>query len=42
MYISYYLSIAAGPAIVLVASAVFIIVFLAAPRKGLIWRSRSA
>jgi manganese/iron transport system permease protein len=42
LYISYYLSIAAGPAIVLVASAVFIIVFLAAPRKGLIWRSRSA
>jgi manganese/iron transport system permease protein len=42
LYVSYYWSIAAGPAIVLVATAIFIIVFISAPGKGLIWRYRSA
>jgi manganese/iron transport system permease protein len=42
LYVSYYWSIAAGPAIVLVATAVFAVVFLSAPRKGLIWRLKSA
>ncbi|HET6445800.1 MAG TPA: metal ABC transporter permease [candidate division Zixibacteria bacterium] len=42
LYVSYYWSIAAGPAIVLVATAVFVVVFLSAPRKGLIWRLKSA
>jgi len=42
LYISYFWSIAAGPAIVLVATAIFIIVFLTAPGKGLIWRTRTA
>jgi len=41
LYISYFWSIAAGPAIVLVATAIFIIVFLTAPGKGLIWRTRT-
>jgi ABC-type Mn2+/Zn2+ transport system permease subunit len=42
LYISYFWGIAAGPAIVLVATAIFIIVFLTAPGKGLIWRTRTA
>jgi ABC-type Mn2+/Zn2+ transport system permease subunit len=42
LYISYYWAIAAGPAIVLVATAIFVIVFLSAPGKGLIWRYRTA
>jgi manganese/iron transport system permease protein len=42
LYISYFWSIATGPAIVLVATAIFIIVFLTAPGKGLIWRTRTA
>jgi manganese/iron transport system permease protein len=42
LYVSYYWAIAAGPAIVLVATAVFFVVFLTAPNKGLIWRAKSA
>ncbi len=42
LYVSYYWAIAAGPAIVLVATAIFIIVFLTAPNKGLIWRAKTA
>lgn len=42
LYVSYYWSIAAGPAIVLVATAVFIVVLISAPGKGLIWRYKSA
>ncbi len=38
LYLSYYLDIAAGPAMVLVATSVFAIVFLFAPRRGMIWR----
>jgi manganese/iron transport system permease protein len=41
LYISYYWSIAAGPAIVLVATANFIIAFLMAPGRGLLWRTRA-
>lgn len=36
LYASYYLNIASGPAVVLVATAVFIIVFLFAPERGVI------
>jgi ABC-type Mn2+/Zn2+ transport system permease subunit len=42
LYVSYFWSIAAGPAIVLVATAIFIVVFISAPGKGLIWRYKSA
>lgn len=42
LYISFYWSIAAGPAIVLVATAIFIVIFLLAPGKGLLWRTRFA
>ena len=38
LYVSYFWSIAAGPAIVLVATLVFAIVYLLAPKKGLVWR----
>jgi ABC-type Mn2+/Zn2+ transport system permease subunit len=37
VYASYYLDIASGPAVVLVATAIFVLVFLLAPGKGLIW-----
>lgn len=38
LYLSYYLDIAAGPAMVLVATAFFVLAFLFAPRRGLVWR----
>lgn len=37
---SYYLDVASGPAIVLVATFVFMIVFILAPDRGLLWRKR--
>jgi manganese/iron transport system permease protein len=40
LYLSYYVSIASGAAIVLVATGVFFIVFLFAPGKGWVWRRR--
>jgi manganese/iron transport system permease protein len=39
LYASFYTNIASGAAIVLVASAVFLAVFLFAPRRGLAWRA---
>ncbi|GAB4274380.1 MAG: metal ABC transporter permease [Candidatus Promineifilaceae bacterium] len=38
VYVSYYLSIASGPAVVLVATAVFVLAFLFAPRRGVVMR----
>jgi len=40
LYASYYLDIASGPAIVLAATAVFILAFLFAPGRGRVWRNR--
>lgn len=40
LYISFYANIAAGPAMVLVATGVFLIVFLLAPQRGVLWRKR--
>lgn len=37
VYASYYLDIASGPAVVLVATVIFVLVFLLAPGKGLFW-----
>lgn len=37
LYTSYYLNIASGPAVVLVATVIFILVFLFAPGRGYIW-----
>jgi manganese/iron transport system permease protein len=38
LYASYYLDVAAGGAIVLVATAIFVMAFLFAPTRGLAWR----
>jgi ABC-type Mn2+/Zn2+ transport system permease subunit len=38
LYASYYLDVAAGGAMVLVATAIFLVVFLLAPGRGLLWR----
>jgi manganese/iron transport system permease protein len=38
LYASYYLDVASGGAMVLVATFVFLIAFLFAPRKGALWR----
>ncbi len=38
VYASYYLDVASGPAVVLVATAVFILAFLLAPHRGIIWQ----
>jgi manganese/iron transport system permease protein len=38
LYASYYLNIASGPSVVLAATAVFILTFLLAPQRGLLWR----
>jgi manganese/iron transport system permease protein len=40
LYASYYLNISTGGAIVLVATAFFILAFLFAPRDGVVWRVR--
>jgi ABC-type Mn2+/Zn2+ transport system permease subunit len=37
LYLSYYANIASGPAIVLVCTALFLLVFLFSPRKGTVW-----
>jgi manganese/iron transport system permease protein len=39
LYLSYYISIASGAAIVLVATAFFLLAFLFAPTKGWLWRT---
>ena len=38
LYISFYINIASGAVVVLTASVIFLIVFLFAPRNGLVWR----
>jgi ABC-type Mn2+/Zn2+ transport system permease subunit len=38
LYASYYLNVVSGAAIVLTATAFFLLAFLLAPRKGLIWK----
>jgi ABC-type Mn2+/Zn2+ transport system permease subunit len=37
LYLSYYLNVASGAAIILAATAVFVLVFLFAPQRGLAW-----
>ncbi|MCX5977255.1 MAG: metal ABC transporter permease [Coprothermobacterota bacterium] len=39
LYLSYYANIASGAAIVLVATALFLLAFLFAPRRGWLWRA---
>jgi manganese transport system permease protein len=38
LYASYYLNVVSGAAIVLTATAFFLLAFLFAPRKGLAWK----
>jgi ABC-type Mn2+/Zn2+ transport system permease subunit len=38
LYLSYYINIASGPAMVLVATFIFGLAFLLAPQRGMIWR----
>lgn len=38
LYLSYYVNIASGAAVVLIATAIFVIVFLVAPGRGVLWR----
>jgi manganese/iron transport system permease protein len=38
LYLSYYANVASGAAIVLTATAIFLIVFLIAPQRGVIWQ----
>lgn len=40
LYLSFYISIASGAAIVLVSTVLFLITFLLAPRRGWLWRRR--
>lgn len=40
LYVSYYLDIASGPAIVLVATLIFGLVFIFAPGRGIAWQKR--
>ncbi len=37
VYASYYLNVASGPAVVLVATTIFVLVFLFAPGRGYVW-----
>lgn len=38
LYVSYYLDVSSGAAIVLVATAFFVVAYLFAPRRGIVWR----
>ncbi len=42
LYLSFYLNVASGAAIVLVATALFLLAFFLAPRRGLLWNALSA
>jgi manganese/iron transport system permease protein len=41
LYLSYYLDVASGAAIVLTATVCFVVAFTFAPRRGLVWRRRA-
>jgi len=42
LYVSYYLDVASGAAVVLTATAAFLIAYVAAPRRGLFARRAAA
>lgn len=42
LYVSFYLNIASGPTVVLVATLLFVLVFLFAPGRGIVWSRKSA
>jgi len=37
LYLSFYINVASGAVVVLTATAIFLVVFLLAPRRGLVW-----
>ncbi len=37
LYLSFYINIASGPAIVLTSTAIFMLIFLLAPQRGVLW-----
>jgi ABC-type Mn2+/Zn2+ transport system permease subunit len=37
LYLSFYVNVASGAAVVLVCTAVFVLAFLFAPRRGAVW-----
>ena len=42
LYLSYYYNVASGAAIVLVATTIFMLVFLLAPQRGMLWQRMRA
>ena len=38
LYVSFYLNVASGAAVVLVATLIFLLVFIFAPGRGLVWQ----
>lgn len=42
LYLSYYINIASGAAVVLIATAIFVLAFLFAPRRGVVWSALKA
>lgn len=42
LYLSFYWNIASGPAVVLTATAIFVVSFLFAPRGGIVWKYKRA
>ena len=42
LYLSFYLNVASGAAVVLVCTAAFVFVYLFAPERGVLWRSRAS
>jgi manganese/iron transport system permease protein len=41
LYVSFYVNVASGAAVVLIATAIFLLAFLFAPARGALWRARS-
>jgi ABC-type Mn2+/Zn2+ transport system permease subunit len=42
VYVSFYLNIASGPAVVLTATLIFVLAYLLAPGKGVLWRTSTS
>ncbi|MEW5719108.1 MAG: metal ABC transporter permease [Chloroflexota bacterium] len=40
LYVSFYVNVASGAAVVLIATAIFLLVFLFAPTRGVVWNRR--
>jgi ABC-type Mn2+/Zn2+ transport system permease subunit len=40
LYVSFYINVASGAVVVLIATAIFLLAFLFAPTRGIVWRAR--